>query len=512
MTTLLISLSRPDTVYGTHPVQYAVLDGRRVVEGGDGVADELAKVAGGSLRVAMDSASNVTERVRLRALARRFVPVLVQRHLADGGFFTERFRARSHVVSLRQGEAEVDVVAMLEDDAELAQELLPTRERPLTHLVSAECAVAALVGAATSEPVLVHWWSDTGLRSLGVRAGRVLWQWVQPVQPGLTAHDEGIWRPLLDAATASAPTEFGGTHGNVIRLGPGPWAAGGEWASNGSRELIHRIAALLRDVDPADLLSAPQLFGLAFVENHQSLIVNGYRQRVQAWRWAPAVATVCSVAGAALMGLGWWWHHQATELTQAQYQDAYAMAAQAKLVAQQRPSAEAMTALRSAAWREKALGVNLRADRFLSELFSHVPAGAQVLQIKLVRDDAASDRVKLKNGQPERVARQRATPAPEPKLAASEPEGLQPAGVPLSFKPAAPTRRMPNPGDPSYQVDLKIALSGGYASAKLNAEALAEQLSRLGRLSDTRLIFEDQGPLAPGARLQTRLTIAAGAF
>lgn len=83
MTTLLISLSRPDTVYGTHPVQYAVLDGRRVVEGGDGVADELAKVAGGSLRVAMDSASNVTERVRLRALARRFVPVLVQRHLAD---------------------------------------------------------------------------------------------------------------------------------------------------------------------------------------------------------------------------------------------------------------------------------------------------------------------------------------------------------------------------------------------------------------------------------------------
>ena len=44
MTTLLISLSRPDTVYGTHPVQYAVLDGRRVVEGGDGVADELSLI------------------------------------------------------------------------------------------------------------------------------------------------------------------------------------------------------------------------------------------------------------------------------------------------------------------------------------------------------------------------------------------------------------------------------------------------------------------------------------
>ena len=49
-------------------------------------------------------------------------------------------------------------------------------------------------------------------------------------------------------------------------------------------------------------------------------------------------------------------------------------------------------------------------------------------------------------------------------------------------------------------------------ASTFTAEALAEQLSRLGRLSDTRLIFEDQGPLAPGARLQTRLTIAAGAF
>ncbi len=512
MTTLLVAFSRPDTVYGTHPVQYAVLDGRRVVDGGRGVVDELAAAAGGALRVSLDSASNVTERIRLRALSRRFVPVLVQRHLADGGFFTERFRARSHVVSLRHGEAEVDVVAMLEDDAELAQELLPSRERPLTHLVSAECAVAALVGAATSEPVLVHWWSDTGLRSLGVRAGRVVWQWVQPVSPGLTSQDEGVWRPLLDAATASAPAEFAGTHGTVIRLGPGPWAAAGEWASNGSRELVHRIAGLLREIDAYDVLSAPQLFGLAFVERHQSLIVNGYRQRVHAWQWAPAVATACSLVGAGLMGLGWWWHHQASTELQRQHQEAFALAAQARQVSQQRPPAEAMAALRSAAWREKALGVNLRADRFLSELFTHVPAGAQVLSIRMVRDDNASERVKLKDGQPERVARQRATPPAEARQAADDAGGLQPAGMPLNVRPLAPTRRMPGPGEPSYQVDLKIALSGGYAGAKLNAEALAEQLSRLGRLSDTRLIFEDQGPLAPGARLQTRLTIAAGAF
>ena len=70
---------------------------------GVGVPDPGRSAAGGSLRVSLDSASNVTERIRLRALSRRFVPVLVQRHLTDSGTFTERFRVRSHVNWLRQG-------------------------------------------------------------------------------------------------------------------------------------------------------------------------------------------------------------------------------------------------------------------------------------------------------------------------------------------------------------------------------------------------------------------------
>jgi hypothetical protein len=82
----------------------------------------------------------------------------------------------------------------------------------------------------------------------------------------------------------------------------------------------------------------------------------------------------------------------------------------------------------------------------------------------------------------------------------------------VMFKPAAPVRRMPQAGEPTFTVDLKISLAGGYSGAKLKAEHMAEQLSRLGRLTNTRLVFEDQGPLAPGAKLQTRLTIAAGAF
>lgn len=513
MKTLLVAMPRPDAAYGALPAHYAIVNGREVIQQGQGVADELRGLRASSLRLSVDSAANVTDRLRLRALSRRFVPVLVQRHLADGGYFTERFRVRSRVKSLRQGEAEVDVMAMLEDDAELAQELLPARERPLTHLVTAEAAVAALVGAVTAEPVLVHWWHAGGLRTLGVRQGRVVWQWLHPLTPRHQQGEDDGWKPLLESATASAPAEFSGPHSNVVRLGPGPWKATGEWASNGSRERIQQIGALFRGVPASEVLSNPQLYGLAFTQRQQSLIVNGYRQRVQAWQWSGAVAGMAALAGAVLLGLGAWWHSQASAQMARHQLESSRLAGLAQTVNQQRPSAAAMAALRSASWREKALGVNLRADRFLSELFAKVPDGAQVLLVKVQRDDAASDRVRLKDGQPERVARAgktRQNTTQEPVVAQAD--AIQRVSVPLSFTPAVPTRRMPVHGEPSYQIELRIALAGGYSGAKLKAEQMAEELSRLGRLSDTRMTFEDQGPLAPGAQLQTRLTIAAGAF
>ena len=515
MKTLLVAMSRPDTVYGTHPAHYAVVRGRQVLQHGQGVADALRHLPGRSLRLSLDSAANLTERLRVRALSRRFVPVLVQRQLAENGAFTDRFRFRSRVVLLRQGEAEVDVCAMMEDDAELAQHLLPSDERPLTHLLTAEAAVGALVGAVAAGPVLVHWWHEGGLRTLGVRAGRVVWQRVQPFAASRPDAAPEQWKPLLDAASASAPTEFAGTHGHTLRLGPGPWAASAEWATNGSRELANQLGTLFKGVESHEVLSHPDLYGLVFAEGQQSLVVNGYRQRVQAWQWAPAVAAVASVAGALALGLGIWWHAQADQ-QQATTQLALAgLAAQAENLQQQRPPAEAVAALRSAAWRETALGANLQADHFLQALLAEVPEGAQVLKLSLQRNDQAAARVQMQDGQPVTVARRnnRARGSEGTQSAqASTPPALQPVSEVVVFEPAVPLRRMPKAGEPSFQVDLSIALGGGYEGAKLKAEALAEQLSRLGRLSNTRLSFQDTGAKAPGALLQTQLTIAAGAF
>jgi hypothetical protein len=91
------------------------------------------------------------------------------------------------------------------------------------------------------------------------------------------------------------------------------------------------------------------------------------------------------------------------------------------------------------------------------------------------------------------------------------PTGVQPAAL-EGFTEGTPQRRMPVAGEPSFQVDLNIVVPGSYAGAKLKAEGLAERLTQLGRLSDTQLTFEDVVTGSPGARLKTRLTIAAGAF
>lgn len=517
MSTLLISMSRGDTVYGTHPMHYAVLQGRRVLAHGTGAAEEAVQLAGRSLRVSLDSPANLTERMRLRALSRRFVPVLVQRQLSDNGVYTERFRARSRTQWLRQGEAEVDVLAMLEDDAERVQELLPSQHRPLTHLLTAEAAVAMLVGAATAQAVLVHWWHAGSLRTLGVRQGRVVWHRTQPFGSG-GAHDAALhWKTWLDTATTTAPLEFSGPHGQVLRMGDGPWAASADWASNGSRELLARIERQLPGAALADIMAQPQLYGLAFARHSDTLIVNGYRQRVMAWHATPVLAGLAGLAGALSLGLGLWWHSQAQQAQLALQQEEALLRSQLQAVQQIVPAPEAVRALRAAAWRETALGANLRTDRFLDQLLREMPAGVQIRRLHIARNGSAAERVRLVDGQPvfegTADASRRRAPVAQRRPPPRDDTVLAPVAAQVpGFAQTAPQRRMPQAGEPSFTVDLDIVVSGGYAGAKVQAEQLAERLSLLGRLSQTQLTFAEAAPKEAGARLKTRLTIAAGAF
>jgi hypothetical protein len=262
-----------------------------------------------------------------------------------------------------------------------------------------------------------------------------------------------------------------------------------------------------------EVLMQPELYGLAFATPSESLIVNGYRQRVMAWHWAPAMAASAGLVGAVLLGMGAWWHMQAQQRMAMLQQEQMVVMAQSQALDKLKPPAEAVTALRSAAWRETALGANLRVDRFLKELLTQIPAGVQVKELRITRNGAAAERVRVADGQPVLQADAAQANRRKAQLAKREPSpaGVQPAAL-EGFTEGTPQRRMPVAGEPSFQVDLNIVVPGSYAGAKLKAESLAERLTQLGRLSDTQLTFEDVATGAPGARLKTRLTIAAGAF
>jgi hypothetical protein len=295
-------------------------------------------------------------------------------------------------------------------------------------------------------------------------------------------------------------------------LGKGPWVSDGDWASNGSRDLVTKLQGLFQGLASNAVLLQPELYGLAFATPSESLIVNGYSQRVMAWRWAPLVAGSVATVGALLLGAGIWWHAQASRSLADMQQEQAGLMVESQALQKLKPPAEAVTALRSAAWRETALGANLRADRFLKELLTQIPSGVQVKALTISRNGTAAERVRVVDGQP--VLQADASDSGKRKTQVAKRDvakGVQPVAD-TGFTSGPPQRRMPVTGEPSFLVDLNIWVPGSYAEAKLKAEALAERLTLLGRLNDTQLTFEDVSKGEPGARLKTKLNIAAGAF
>ena len=127
--------------------------------------------------------------------------------------------------------------------------------------------------------------------------------------------------------------------------------------------------------------------------------------------------------------------------------------AQAQALQKLKPPAEAVTALRSAAWRETALGANLRADRFLKEMLGQIPAGVQVQSLTISRNGAAAERVRVADGQPvlqnnAGAGNGRKAQLARKKDSAKDPGAvsLQPAGFADGFTSGTPLRRMPVPG------------------------------------------------------------------
>ena len=419
--------------------------------------DELATVASSTLRVAIVSPMNFCQRMSLDAFRRALVPFVARRQLEQDGIFSDRFRLNTEVISVRDGKAEAYVVACLEDDAEMAMESLPVRERPMVRLAVPESAVAALVGRVTPEPVLVVWYRDGLLTCLGVSRSRVVWHRVQRVE-----HDSFMtldhWRAVVERAVASAPVEFVAGHALRVNLGAGPWAAVGAWATNGSQSLVDRMGKIFTGVPTDTVLRTPELYGLGFVPRAANLVMNGYGKQVRAWTWGRPVAALAAVLGLTLGGVGLLAAASADRTEGPSLAMAATLGARHAQVQATMPSEAAIKELQSALAMNDVLSGGMRVDQLLARLTRMAQPNVRLKRIDIARAKAETVKAATKN---------------------------------------------------DFVVNVDFSIGGSYAQSKRSAEQLVVRLAELGTLEGTRFdhVVDQTRPGMPAAAFSTSILL-----
>ena len=460
--TLYAVLDRATVFDGARQIRYARMRRRRVLQTGICAVDELATLTCSTQRVALVSSLNYCQRVSLEVFRRSLVPFVARRQLEQDAVFSDRFRLRTELVSLREGKAEVHVVACLEDDAELAMDSLPVQHRPLTRLVLAESAVAALVGQVTREPVLVQWYRAGMLSSLAVTDSRVVWQRLQRVDAA-AFFGASQWRTVVERAAAAAPTGFSGAHALRMNLGDGPWRAEGAWADNGSRSLVEAIGKLFSGVPADEVLATPELFGLAFAPRQVSLVADDYGHKVRAWQMGRPAAALVACAGLALGATGLLAAAGAGRESAASQTEAVALASRYTDVQAALPSKVAIDELQKVLAMNDLIMSSVRVDHLLARLARMLPASVQLKRMEIGR---------------------------------VVPVGGSVAGG----KTAART---------DFFVQLDFVLDGSYTDTRKTAEVMVARLAELGGLEGTRMDHVDDQlrNIGPAATFSTRILL-----
>ncbi len=466
---LYVVLDRATVFDGARQAEFAHMRGRKVLSAGVCPVDELATLASSTLRVAVVSPMNFCQRMSLDAFRRALVPFVARRQLEQDGVFSDRFRLNTEVISVRDGKAEAFVVACLEDDAEMAMESLPVRERPLVRLAVPESAVAALVGHITPEPVLVVWYRAGLLTCLGVSRSRVVWHRAQRVE-----HDSFMkldhWRAVVERAVAGAPVEFVAGHALRVNLGAGPWAAAGAWATNGSQSLADRMGKIFTGVPAEVVLRTPELYGLGFVPRAANLVMNGYGKRVRAWTWGRPMAAFAAIAGLVLGGVGLLSAGSADRTHGLAMAMAAPLAARHAQVQASMPSEAAIKELQSALAMNDVLSGGMRVDQLLARLTRMAQPNVRLKRIDIAR-------AKTENARGENVK-------------------------------AAAARKN------EFVVNLDFSIAGSYGESKRSAEQLVVRLAELGTLEGTRFdhVLDQARAGAPMATFSTNIVLKPKAF
>lgn len=448
---------------GETVVRYATVDGRRILATGEGVPAR----SGLPMRASLFSLDSYFEQVDLAAASVKLLPLVARRHVdAELVFDDASYRLRSRSRSRREGNINADIAAMPEHDLETAVSLLPLQQRPCQQLVPLELSIAALVGKATAEPVMVFWEKGGVLISLLVAGGMVQTR----MRERVTDDNREVILSRAEAGLRSSANRAGESREIFPVLYTGELCGRQQETQEKATQVLEKKLARCyrtgRNVPKDAILRDPELYGLPLVAEDWNFLEADYRTKVFAWRYARPAAALAGLAGVLIAFYGGVQHLQALSIASDFDQGRAQLSANMGEYQSIRPSDEVMASVRSRLQVQEQSLSEVRLDRMLDWLTNMVPDGVVISALDV---------------------------APVP--------------LPRQRTPADPVRYLP--GQKPFDVKMEIVLAEtSLDSAEASAAEVVRRLSQRLHMVDSRL----QVPAPePGVRRNVVLVVRAQA-
>lgn len=470
--TLLVAMDRITAEDGAKRVNYALVKGRRVIKTGSCVLDELNTLGGSSIRACVASPLCHLERITLDVANAKLANFSARRFIDAESFFTEPYRVRSRVLSLQARRADTVVVAMTEDDLQMAVEALPSKKRPIEALVPAELAIAAAVGKVSDERHLIFWARGESFLAFVAERGRVLWRRMDRVNRSNDdiEHPELRWlkyEGLVDMAESNLDQTMRRSIASFLMLGElQGMPLEGEAALNEPvrRQVETRLGDFYKG--KVNAVAWPELLGLPFVDGMLSMMDEEYSHQALAWRIATPAAAFAMLAGVGFAAHGMVEQHTADALQKEVAQRSLQLE-QGRDALRERVPSQAILAQLDADLRVAADARNvMRVDYFLEWLSESIVGHASVQRVDL--NQAGQGRT--------RTARRGTTTTT---------------------------------ANSDYDVNVEVQIRGDYDEAKEHAETLVRRWSQRVNLRDNTFLWD---PVTSVASLSTRMGVKTSEF
>ncbi len=449
---LLVTLVEDNGLPRAH---YVMVSGRRVLSKGECAPGELPRID--EARAVIFSRGGYFDRAEVEVRNIRTLPFQARRIIGSALAFNEPFKVRYDSVEKVAGRYRLDLVAAPDGDIRGALETLPITNLPFTRLVLAETAIAALVGAETSEPARVMWMRGGVLVGMLVEQGVVLARSTDRPAPGETDIAPRLVR-VRGALDVAARRLFPEREVPLLLVLGDLHRADGDGMGNDrpSQVMEARLARRFSGVDENFVLAWPELFGLITVLPCYSLLEAGYQEEAIVSRYAKW-AGIGLLALGLLMLVGGYYRYSHWKVTKSELAERNTrLTADYAAIKNQLPSPEMLAILQQRINVQNGLS-DFRVDSFLSWVSRITPEGALVRRLAVSKGGTGP--------------------------AASPPEG-------------------------TLSMTIEWEVAGDYATVERMTAGLLARLGDRAKLSDSKLEYLPDH----NAKFTTVLAPVAGAF